>query len=217
MNIELKGRKAVVTPSTAGIGRAVAEELACAGASVVINGRGGHWVAQALGDLRERFPNVELTGIAADLATPEGVSALVMQAPDADIIVNTVDRARPHSAPDLPDSEWVDLFELDIMSGARVARHYVERMIERGWGRVVFISSEAALADPKDMIAYAHTKTAQLAILRGIAELIGGTGVTINAVIPRGRRRPRSCPTGSWRQQGRQAPSQGTPNSDFRS
>ena len=184
MNIELKGRKAVVTGSTAGIGRAIAEGLARAGASVVINGRGEERVAQALRELRALFPQAEFTGVAADLATPDGAAALFTQAPDADILVNNVGTARPKPFFDLADSEWLDLFQLNVMSGIRAARHYVPKMTGRGWGRVVFISSESAVAIPKDMIDYGMTKTAQLAVSRGLAELVGGTGVTVNAVLP---------------------------------
>jgi NAD(P)-dependent dehydrogenase (short-subunit alcohol dehydrogenase family) len=184
MNIDLTGRKAVVTGSTAGIGRAIAEGLARAGAAVVINGRGQERVAAALRDLRELFPKVEFTGVSADLATPKGAADLFARAPDADILVNNVGTGRPKSFFDIADSEWIDFFELNVMSGIRAARHYVPNMTKRGWGRVVFISSESALAIPKDMIDYAMTKTAQLAIARGLAEVVGGTGVTVNSVLP---------------------------------
>ncbi len=184
MNIELKGRKAVVTGSTAGIGRAIAEGLARAGASVVINGRGQERVATALREMRELFPKAGLAGVAADLATPEGAAALFAQAPDADILVNNVGTAHPKSFFDLADSDWLDLFELNVMSGVRAARHYVPGMTKRGWGRVVFISSESGLAIPKEMIDYGMTKAAQLAISRGLAEAVAGTGVTVNAVLP---------------------------------
>jgi NAD(P)-dependent dehydrogenase (short-subunit alcohol dehydrogenase family) len=184
MIIELKGRKAVVTGSTAGIGRAIAEGLARAGAAVVINGRGEERVATTLRELRERFPAIEFSGVAADVATPEGSAALVAHAPDADILINNAGTAHPNGFFDQDDAEWLDLFQLNVMSGVRAARHYVPKMTERGWGRVVFISSESALAVPKDMIDYAMTKTAQLTISRGLAELVGGTGVTVNSVLP---------------------------------
>lgn len=184
MNIDLTGRKAVVTGSTAGIGRAIAEGLARAGASVVINGRGQDRVAEALRGLQELFPRGEFTGVVADLATPGGAAALFAQAPDADILVNNVGTGRPKPFFDIGDSEWTDLFELNVMSGIRASRHYLPNMMERGWGRVVFISSELALAIPKEMIDYAMTKTAQLAIARGLAEVAGGTGVTVNSVLP---------------------------------
>lgn len=184
MNIDLNGRKAVVTGSTAGIGRATAEGLARAGADVVINGRGKDRVAATLRELRELFPKVEFAGVVADLATPEGAAELFAQAPDADILVNNVGTGRPKSFFDIGDNEWVDLFKLNVMSGIRASRHYMPNMIKRGWGRVVFISSESGLAIPKDMIDYAMTKTAQLAIARGLAEVAGGTGVTVNSVLP---------------------------------
>jgi NAD(P)-dependent dehydrogenase (short-subunit alcohol dehydrogenase family) len=184
MNIELSGRRAVVTGSTAGIGRAIAEGLARAGAAIVINGRGQPRVDAALRELRELFPKGEFTGVSADLATPGGAAELFARAPDADILVNNVGTGRPKSFFEIGDSEWIDLFELNVMSGIRAARHYVPNMTKRGWGRVVFISSESALAIPKDMIDYAMTKTAQLAIARGLAEEVGGTGVTVNSVLP---------------------------------
>ena len=184
MNIDLTGRKAVVTGSTAGIGRAIAEGLGRAGAAVVINGRTEKRVSTALRELRELLPKAEFTGVIADLATPEGAAELFAQAPDADILVNNVGTGRPKSFFEIEDSEWIDLFELNVMSGIRAARHYVPNMTKRGWGRVVFISSESALAIPKDMIDYAMTKTAQLAIARGLAEVVGGTGVTVNTVNP---------------------------------
>ncbi len=184
MNIDLTGRKAVVTGSTAGIGRAIAEGLARAGASVVINGRREDRVAATLSGLRELFPKGDFTGVTADLATPDGAALLFAQAPDADILVNNVGTGRPKPFFDIGDSEWADLFELNVMSGIRASRHYMPAMMNRGWGRVVFISSESALAIPKDMIDYAMTKTAQLAIARGLAEVAGGTGVTVNSVLP---------------------------------
>lgn len=162
MNIDLKGRKAIVTGSTAGIGRAVAEGLARAGAAVVINGRGEQRVATALAEIRELFPKSDLTGVAADLETAEGAGALFAQAPDADILVNNVGTARPKPFFDLADDDWLSLFQLNVMSGVRAARHYVPKMMARGWGRVVFISSESALNVPKEMIDYGMTKTAQL-------------------------------------------------------
>ncbi|CAN5325405.1 SDR family oxidoreductase [soil metagenome] len=184
MKIDLSNRTAVVTGSTAGIGRAIAEGLARAGAAVVINGRGGERVASTLRDLRASFPTIEFTGVVADLATAQGAAVLFEQAPDADILVNNVGTGRPKSFFDIGDREWTDLCELNVMSGVRAARHYVPNMTKRGWGRVVFISSESALAIPKDMIDYAMTKTAQLAISRGLAETVGGTGVTVNSVLP---------------------------------
>jgi len=184
MKIELKGRKAIVTGSTAGIGRAIAEGLARAGASVVINGRGEERVAAALRELRSLMPDADFIGVAADLATAEGSAALALRIADADILVNNVGTAHPNGFFDQQDSEWLDLFQLNVMSGVRAARHYVPAMVRRGWGRVVFVSSESGVAIPKEMIDYGMTKTAQLAVSRGLAELVAGTGVTVNAVLP---------------------------------
>jgi NAD(P)-dependent dehydrogenase (short-subunit alcohol dehydrogenase family) len=184
MKIELTGRKAIVTGSTAGIGRAIAEGLARAGASVVINGRGEERVAATLRELRALLPEADIAGVAADVSTAEGFAALKAQAPDADILVNNAGTARPNGFFEQEDQEWLDLFQLNVMSGVRAARHYAPGMVRRGWGRVVFISSESALMIPKEMIDYGMTKTAQLAVSRGLAELVGGTGVTVNAVLP---------------------------------
>ena len=184
MIIDLNGRKAVVTGSTAGIGRAIAEGLARAGAAVVINGRGEERVAAALREMRKLLPAADIKGFPADLATEAGAAAFTGQAADADILVNNMGTAKPKPFLELTDGDWRDLFELNVMSGVRMTRHYLPAMIKRGWGRVVFISSESGLAIPKEMIDYGTTKTAQLAISRGVAELVAGTGVTVNAVLP---------------------------------
>lgn len=184
MNINLKSRNAIVTGSTAGIGRAIAEGLARAGAAVVINGRSEERVANALQEMRVQFPGVDITGFAADLATAEGTAAFATRASDADILVNNLGTARVKSLLELTDRDWLDMFEINVMSGIRMTRHYLPGMVKRGWGRLVFISSESALAIPKDMIDYGMTKTAQLAISRGVAESVAETGVTVNAVIP---------------------------------
>ena len=184
MIIDLTGRRAVVSGSTAGIGRATAEGLARAGASVVINGRGDARVAQALSEMRALFPAATIEGVAADLATAQGVEAFVAQAADADILVNNLGRAFPRPFQEIADADWLNIFQTNVMSGVRMTRHYLPAMVARGWGRVVFISSESAVNIPKEMIDYGMTKTAQLAISRGLAESVAGSGVTVNSVLP---------------------------------
>jgi NAD(P)-dependent dehydrogenase (short-subunit alcohol dehydrogenase family) len=184
MIINLKGRTAIVTGSTAGIGRATAEGLARAGASVVVNGRGRERTDEAVGQLRQAFPEADIAGVAADLATAEGSQALFAEAPDADILVNNVGTAFLRDFADIKDEDWLSLFQLNVMSGVRASRHYLPRMVQRGWGRVIFVSSESGVNIPKEMIDYGMTKTAQLAISRGLAESVAGSGVTVNAVLP---------------------------------
>jgi len=184
MNIELKGRKAIVTGSTAGIGRATAEGLARAGASVVINGRGSVRVDEAVRQMRQAFPQSDISGIAADLSTAEGAKLFFRQVPEADILVNNLGAAVLRDFVDTTDEDWLSIFQINVMSGVRMARHYLPRMIAQGWGRIVFVSSESAVNVPKEMIDYGMTKTAQLAISRGLAESAAGTGVTVNSVLP---------------------------------
>ena len=190
MIIDLQGRRAIVTGSTAGIGRATAEKLARAGAAVVVSGRGRKRVDAAVEQIREAVPGSDVQGAAADLSTPEGIGTLIAQAPDADILVNNVGTAHIreyHGIEDIAaiaDEDWLGLFQLNVMSGVRASRHYLPRMVAKGWGRVVFVSSESAVNIPKEMLDYGMTKTAQLAISRGLAEAVAGTGVTVNAVLP---------------------------------
>ncbi|QGY01888.1 SDR family oxidoreductase [Methylobacterium mesophilicum SR1.6/6] len=190
MKIDLGGRTAVVTGSTAGIGRATAEGLARAGASVIVNGRTQARVDEAMRGIRAAVPGATVSGIAADLSTAEGASAFIAEAPDAAILVNNVGTAylreyrgiRDIAA--IPDADWLGLFHLNVMSGVRMSRHYLPRMVDKGWGRVVFVSSESGVNTPKEMLDYGMTKTAQLAVSRGLAEAVAGTGVTVNAVLP---------------------------------
>ena len=184
MIIDLKGRMAVVTGSTAGIGRATAEGLARAGASVVVSGRGRERVDEAVRQMQEAFPATHISGIAADLSTAEGAEAFFAQAPEADILVNNLGTAILRAFADISDSDWQSILQVNFMSGVRMTRHYLPKMVERGWGRVVFVSSESGVNIPKEMIDYGVTKTAQLALSRGLAEANAGTGVTVNAVLP---------------------------------
>jgi NAD(P)-dependent dehydrogenase (short-subunit alcohol dehydrogenase family) len=184
MIIDLSGKHAVVTGSTSGIGFAIAQGLAMAGAAVVINGRSQKNVDAAMRRLREEVPPAKVEGVAADLGTAAGVAAFVAQVGAADILVNNLGIFEPKPFADISDADWQRFFETNVMSGVRMSRHYLPGMVTRGWGRVVFISSESGLNIPVEMVHYGVTKTAQLAVSRGLAESVAGTGVTVNAVLP---------------------------------
>jgi len=183
MNLGLAGKTAVVSGSTAGIGLAIAAALAEEGAKVVVNGRTEARVTAALGEIRRRVKNAELVGIAADLGTAAGVEAFVKQAPDADILVNNLGIFEPKAFADISDADWLRFYEVNVLSGVRLTRKYLPAMLKKNWGRVIFISSESAQNIPAEMIHYGMTKTAQVAIARGLAESIAGTGVTVNSVL----------------------------------
>ena len=184
MNIDLSGKTAIVTGSTVGIGHAIGKGLAASGALVVLNGRKREAVDQAVAALQKLVPGAQVRGVAADLGTAEGCAALVRAEPRCDILVNNVGIFGPQDFFDIPDSEWTRFFEVNVMSGVRLSRAYLPGMEQRGWGRVIFISSESALNIPADMIHYGFTKTAMLAVSRGLAKRMGGTKVTVNAVLP---------------------------------
>ena len=184
MKIDLYGKTAIVTGSTDGIGFAIARGLALCGARVVVNGRKPAGVNRAVAALRAVVPEAELRSVATDLATAAGCAALVEAEPSCDILVNNVGIYGPQDFFDIPDSEWTRFFELNVMSGVRLARAYMPAMLERNWGRVIFLSSESALNIPAEMIHYGFTKTAVLAIARGLAKRAAGTGVTVNSVLP---------------------------------
>jgi NAD(P)-dependent dehydrogenase (short-subunit alcohol dehydrogenase family) len=184
MHIDLSGKNALVTASTAGIGLAIATGLATAGASVVINGRHADTVRQVVDKLRHHLHGASVDGVAADLSSAEGVAALVEAVPSVDILVNNagIFGLKPFFETD--DAEWERYFQTNVMSGVRLSRHYLQGMLQRNWGRVVFISSESALNVPPDMIHYGVSKTAQLSVARGLAKLAAGSGVTVNSVLP---------------------------------
>ncbi len=184
MRIDLSGRTAVVTGSTAGIGLAIAKGLAGAGAAVTVNGRTEERVGRAVLAVQEHAPGAQVTGIAADLGTAAGVAAFLRQAPGADILVNNLGIFEQTAFADITDDDWQRFFDVNVMSGVRMSRAYLPAMVAKGWGRVVFISSESGLNIPKEMVHYGMTKTAQLAVSRGLAETVANTGVTVNAVLP---------------------------------
>ncbi|HHG4644866.1 TPA: SDR family NAD(P)-dependent oxidoreductase [Pseudomonas aeruginosa] len=184
MDFGLKGRRALVTGSTAGIGLATARALAAEGASVTVNGRTQARVDSAVNALKDELPGATITGIAADLSRSEGCEFLIGQLPDIDVLVNNLGIFEPKAFEQISDADWVRFFETNVLSGVRLSRHYVQGMRSRNWGRIVFVSSESALQIPAEMIHYGMTKTAQLAISRGLAETLAGTGVTVNSVLP---------------------------------
>jgi len=184
MHIDLHGKTAIVTGSTRGIGHAIATGLARAGATVIVTGRKQDQVEVALEQLRAAIPGAQVRGVAADLGSADGVAALKAAEPHADILVNNVGIFNPQPFADIPDEEWTRFFEVNIMSGVRASRAYLDGMRAADWGRIVFISSESALNIPADMIHYGFTKTGNLAISRGLAKSLAGTGITVNAVLP---------------------------------
>jgi NAD(P)-dependent dehydrogenase (short-subunit alcohol dehydrogenase family) len=185
MNIDLSGRTALVSGSTQGIGRAIAAGLARAGADVVVNGRDTERVEAAVRELtREVGPGRGgVRGVAADLASAEGAARLFERLPDADILVNNLGVFGPRPVLEIDDDEWRRYFEVNVLSGVRLARHYLPGMIRRGWGRVQFIASDSAVATPAEMVHYGMTKTALLAVSRGHAKAVAGAGVTVNTVL----------------------------------
>jgi NAD(P)-dependent dehydrogenase (short-subunit alcohol dehydrogenase family) len=184
MKIELNNKRAVVTGSTGGIGFAIASGLAQAGAQVVINGRTREKVDAAKKALLAKVLGAQVDGVAADLATAQGVSDFIRRVPDADILVNNLGIFEPKAFEDISDADWTRFFEANVMSGIRLSRAYLPGMKKNDWGRIVFISSESGLNIPVEMIHYGVTKTAQLAVARGLAESLAGTGITVNSVLP---------------------------------
>jgi NAD(P)-dependent dehydrogenase (short-subunit alcohol dehydrogenase family) len=184
VNLDLQGRRALVTGSTAGIGFAIARGLAAEGAAVVVNGRTPDNVALASGRIRAEVPSARVEGIAADVGTATGADILFLREGPVDILVNNLGIFEPKPFFQIPDADWLRFFEVNVLSGVRLARHYAPRMVERHWGRILFVSSESALNVPRDMIHYGTTKLAQLAVARGLAIELAGTGVTVNALLP---------------------------------
>lgn len=184
MNLGLKDKTAVVSGSTAGIGLAIAAALAAEGAKVVVNGRTEARVKTAIEKIRQQAKDAHLLGIAADLGAAEGVASFLKQAPRADVLVNNLGIFDPKPFADISDAEWLRFFEVNVLSGVRLSRHYLPGMLKNNWGRIIFISSESGQQIPSEMIHYGITKTAQIAVARGLAESVAGTGVTVNSVLP---------------------------------
>jgi NAD(P)-dependent dehydrogenase (short-subunit alcohol dehydrogenase family) len=184
MRIDLSGKTAVISGSTDGIGFAIAVGLAAAGARVVVNGRTQAKVDAALASLKKQVSNAAAQGFAGDLSNAAGCDALLTEIPQADILVNNLGIYEQKPFFDIPDEDWERFFQTNVMSGVRLSRGYMRGMLERNWGRVIFLSSESGVNIPDDMLQYGFTKTAVLALSRGLAKLARGTGVTVNAVLP---------------------------------
>jgi NAD(P)-dependent dehydrogenase (short-subunit alcohol dehydrogenase family) len=184
MDLKLQGKTALVTGSTAGIGFAAALGLARERARVIVNGRTQERVSAAIAQIEKLVPGARAQGVAADLSTAVGAQRIVEAFPDVDILVNNAAVFAPVAFEEISDAEWLRFFETNVLSGVRLARHHLPRMLARNDGRILFVSSESAVQIPVEMIHYGTTKTAQLAVARGLAERTRGTGVTVNSVLP---------------------------------
>jgi len=184
MHIDLNGKHAIITGSTAGIGFAIAEGLAKAGANVVITGRTQQRVDEAIARIKKAAPDAGIEGVAADLGTAEGCKTLTEQQPDTDILVNNVGIFGPEDFFEVGDDTWQQFFDVNVMSAVRLSRHYAKGMKARDWGRIQFISSESGINIPSEMVHYGMTKSALLSISRGLAKVLSGTQVTVNAILP---------------------------------
>ncbi len=184
MDLLLNNKRVFISGSTSGIGYAIAKSFAKEDAVVYLNGRDANKVGDAVSRIREDVPNARVHGLVADLATVEGYEKLIGELPEVDILINNLGVFEPVSFFDSKDDDWLKLFNINVMSGVRLTRFYMRGMLEKNWGRVVFISSESALQIPTEMIHYGMSKTAQLSLTNGLAQLTKGTGVTVNAVLP---------------------------------
>jgi NAD(P)-dependent dehydrogenase (short-subunit alcohol dehydrogenase family) len=183
MDLQLKGKRALVTGSTAGIGLAIADRLAREGATVIVNGRTQAAVDKAVAELKAATGG-DVQGFAGDLSKAEAADELVRRHPKVDILVNNLGIFEAKPFEEIPDADWQRFFDVNVLSGVRLSRLYLPAMRSANWGRIIFISSESAIQIPKEMIHYGMTKTAQLAVSRGLAESVAGTGITVNSVLP---------------------------------
>jgi NAD(P)-dependent dehydrogenase (short-subunit alcohol dehydrogenase family) len=184
VDLRLTDKVVLVTGSTAGIGFATARSLAAEGAHVYVNGRTQERVDAAVATIRSQAATVKVDGIVGDFSSAAGAEAVIAKLPVVDVLVNNVGIFEPKPFTEIPDADWYRFFEINVMSGVRLARHYLAGMLKKNWGRIIFISSESAVQIPPEMVHYGMTKTAQVAVARGIAESVAGTGVTVNSVLP---------------------------------
>jgi NAD(P)-dependent dehydrogenase (short-subunit alcohol dehydrogenase family) len=183
MDLKLAGKIALVTGSTAGIGFAIAKSLATEGAHVYVNGRTQERVDAAIAEIRSHATAAEVDGVVADFSRSSGAEAVIAKLPVVDVLVNNVGIFEPKAFAEIPDADWYRFFEINVMSGVRLSRHYLAEMLKKNWGRILFISSESGVQIPAEMVHYGMTKTAQIAVARGIAESVAGTGVTVNSIL----------------------------------
>ncbi|UEX19864.1 SDR family oxidoreductase [Stenotrophomonas sp. SI-NJAU-1] len=184
MDLQLAGKTALVTGATAGIGLAIARTLAREGVRVTLTGRDPGKLQAAMAEISAGAPGAQLVTVVADLASAEGAATVIAAQPDTDILVNNLGYYEAKAFADISDDDWMRMLEVNVLSGVRLSRHYFPRMLERNWGRVIFMSSEVGAFTPPDMVHYGVSKSAQLAVSRGMAELTQGTGVTVNSVLP---------------------------------
>ena len=184
MDLKLTGKTALVTGSTAGIGFGIARRMLQEGASVIINGRTETRINSTLDQLRQAIPDCKVQGCAADFADAAAVRHLLTSHDTVDILINNVGIFAPKPFTKITDEEWLHIFEVNVLSGIRLSRHYLPQMLDQNWGRIIFISSESGVQIPAEMVHYGTTKTAQLGVSRGLAQQTAGTNVTVNTVIP---------------------------------
>jgi NAD(P)-dependent dehydrogenase (short-subunit alcohol dehydrogenase family) len=183
VDLRLIGKIALITGSTAGIGFAIAKSLASEGAHVYLNGRTQERVDAVMAAIRSHAAAAKVDGIVADFSGPSGAEVVIAKLPGVDVLVNNVGIFEPKPFAETPDADWYRLFEINVMSGVRLSRHYLTGMLKKNWGRIIFISSESGVQIPEEMVHYGVTKTAQIAVARGVAESVAGTGVTSNSIL----------------------------------
>lgn len=184
MELDLEHKTALISGSTKGIGFAIAKQLAAEGVHVIVSGRSEQNVASALESIRKEVPRAQVEGFVGDLATMKDTEEVLKRYPEVDILVNNLGIYEPKPFEEITDEEWRRFFEINVLSGVRLSRAYIAGMKKKNWGRIVFISSESGIQIPVEMIHYGMTKTAQLAVSRGLAEYCLGTGVTVNSILP---------------------------------
>ena len=184
MDLKLNDKTVFISGSTAGIGFATAQRFLAEGAEVTINGRTKQSVENAVAQLKKLMPKAKVSGIPANFSKVEDVNRLLNELPEVDILINNAGIFEPRAFTDIPDEDWFRFFEVNVMSGVRLSRQYFPKMLQKNWGRIIFISSESAVFIPDEMIHYGMTKTAQLAVSRGLAELTKGSNVTVNSILP---------------------------------